>query len=287
MVGVRRRVRSDRSSHGYIPVAVKSHKRLISTISAWALAAWVSLPILRLLGALPLVFWLPGAAALRLSRSTRLREIRADPPGRRVSAALSRPRREGSQTQVSDIAMSTALSAAITIAAGLVLALTTGYLPRVVLATILAVLAVGLNLLADRMSPAVDDHPSSASRMGSFPRLDWWIVPTAITCCLLVGLLGYFSWRLYVTPLPGHTYTVLSLDDQHGQKVIQVINHEATTMNFRLKVSQGSRTIASRSFRLRTGGEFRLVLPDVTASKTEVARLMTEPNNYIYRTLVF
>ena len=189
--------------------------------------------------------------------------------------------------QASDIAMSTALSAAITISVGLVLALTTGYLPRAVMATILAVLAVGLNLLADRISPAIGNNPSPTPRMGSLLGLEGWMVPTAITCCLLIGLLGFFSWRLYVTPLPGRTYTVLSLEDQHGQKVIQVINHETTTMNFRLMVSQGSRTIASHRFQLRTGDEFRLKLPNVLSGKTEVARLMTEPNNKIYRTLVF
>src|SRR5690242_5605593 len=109
---MRHRAMSDRSSRRYTQVA--PNWTLIATVFAWALAAWVPLPALSLLGALPLLFWLPGAAALRLSRSTLPRQIIADRPSQRVSAVSSGPPGQRSQMQVSDIAMSTALSAAIT-----------------------------------------------------------------------------------------------------------------------------------------------------------------------------
>lgn len=259
---------------------MRSQLTIAAAAFAWVIAAWMPVPVLSLLGALPLLFWLPGAAALRLSRSTEVRRSGTD-------SSVRPTYQERSPVDVSDIAVTTALSAAITIAVGLVLTLINDHLPRVELVTVLAALTVSFELLAERMSPAFRNQPASAQRRGSPRQARWVVVPTIIACCFLVGLLGYLSWRLYVTPIPGDAYTVLSLDNQHGEKVIQVINHEATTMNFRLKVSRGSRIIANRSFQLKVGGEYRIVLPTGTATETEIARLMTEANNKIYRTLTF
>jgi hypothetical protein len=281
-----RRSRS-RSSPQYSLITMLPDWTVATAVCAWALAAWVSVPVLSLLGALPLIFWLPGNALLRLTRSRGLRWAKTHPPERSTSTPSSASTyREGSATEVFDIAMSTALSAAITIFVGLALALATGHLLRVEAVTMLAALTVGFSLLAQPMSPASSDQTPNASRTGWSPQLFRWIVPTLITCCFLAGILGYLGWRLYVTPLPGQAFTVLSLENEHGERVIQVINDESTTMSFRLEVSQGGHVIADRGFQLRVGGEYDLVVPGRKTTNTEIARLMIEPSNKTYRTIV-
>src|ERR1017187_10046569 len=239
---------------------------IVATLVAWGLAAWVPIPEISLLGTLPLIMWLPGAALLRLSNA-------------------ERPSMSGA-----DVALTTALSASVTIAVGLGLALMTNQLHRVPASTVLACLTIACSLLAARRSQSISRQP--AAPRGARPVL-WparWIAITAATCCILTGLLGYLSWRLYSTPQPSDSYTVLGLDHQHNTTVIVVTNHQTTAMRFRLIVARGDRTIANRTFALKVGGNYRIALPtqDVTnPTGHSTARLMTEPNNKLYRRLVF
>ena len=102
----------------------------MSSVAAWVIVVWVPIPVLRLIGTLPLVLWLPGAALLRLSGRRRLP----------MSAV--------------DVAITTALSAAVTIFAGLGISLATHQVARIPVATILAGLAIVAGLTAARMAPS-------------------------------------------------------------------------------------------------------------------------------------
>ena len=273
----------------YVATMHPHRTTIIAALVGWVLACWVPVPALSLLGALPLIFWLPGAALLRLSRSARSPSTVTGLPVGPSMVLLPRPEpSEHSPMDVTGVAVSTALSAAIAIAVGLGLALTTKHLPRVPAPTILAGLTVAFVLLAARMSPTLDGQLTSAPRPDGLPRARW-IVPTAITCCVLTGLLGYLSWRLYITPPRSDTYTVLSLDQQDNRTVIVVTNHQATTTRFQLRVSRGNRTIVDRTFRLTVGAEYQLKLPPgpiASSTSHDIARLMTEPDNKVYRILV-
>lgn len=264
---------------------------IVATLVAWGLAAWVPIPVISLLGTLPLIMWLPGAALLRLSRAQRSPLAHADVAIRAdVSALLRLSNAERPSMSGADVALTTALSASVTIAVGLGLALMTNQLHRVPASTVLACLTIACSLLAARRSQSISRQP--AAPRGARPVL-WparWIAITAATCCILTGLLGYLSWRLYSTPQPSDSYTVLGLDHQHNTTVIVVTNHQTTAMRFRLIVARGDRTIANRTFALKVGGNYRIALPtqDVTnPTGHSTARLMTEPNNKLYRRLVF
>jgi hypothetical protein len=274
--------------HKNIPTIgiVRSYRAVLAVAFAWALAAWVPVPALSLIGALPLVFWFPGAAALRLTRAIQFRRNTESSIERR-SNGLPGPRHlDDSPAGVYDIAVSTALSAAVAIAVGLMLAFVSGGVPRVEVATVLAILALGLNLLADRVSPGYGYPRSTALGRDGTARLARWIVPNVVVCCFLVALLGFLSWRLYTTPAPGASFTALGLETQNSRTIIQVINHESTPMSYRLEILTDNRLAIDRAFQLQAGGEYKLTLPTITA-KRETARLMTEPNNKLYRTLVF
>lgn len=288
---MRHSARDSRKSLRYAATVHPDRTAITAALLAWVLASWVPIPLLSILGTLPLVFWLPGAALLRLSRSARSPMITSDDSARPALAALLRlSHPERSPVDVGDIAISTALSAAVTIAVGLGLAVTTKHLPRVPAATVLAGLTVAFRLVAARMSPAFSGLPAATSKTGGLPCPARWVAATVIACCVLTGFLGYLSWRLYATPPPSDTYTVLSLDHQDNKTVIVVTNNQAITMRFRLKVSRGERTIANRTFRLKVGAEYKLKLAppsDASSTSHNVARLMIEPNNKLYRSLTF
>jgi hypothetical protein len=238
---------------------------VMSSAAAWAIVVWVPVPVLRLIGTLPLVLWLPGAALLRLSS-----------------------RRRPSVSAV-DVAIATALSAAVSIFAGLGISLVTHQVPRLPFATILAGLAIIARLAAARMTPSIGQQQSASWPGG----LQWparRIVTTAAICCILTAFLGYLSYRLYDTPPPSDTYTTLSLNHQRGRLAIVVINHETSAMHFRLTVTHARHTTASNAFTLAVGGEYKLSLPSPSAANRggrSIVRLIAEPGNRLYRSLVF
>lgn len=259
-----------------------------AAICAWVLAAWAPVPVLNMFGALPLVFWLPGVALLRFSRSSWLSRTRSHALTGVATRPVSRAKYRGdSAIKVFDMAVSTVLSAAITIAAGLLLALATDHVARIEMATILAGLTVVVNMATDLMSPPIGHQSAVAPRTRGLSRLPGWVVPTSIACCLVAALLGYLSWRLYESPIPGQSFAALSLVDQHNDKIVQVINNESTTMRFRLTVSQGRSTLADENLQLAAGSEYKLILPKSIPVESEIARLMIEPGNRLYRTIVF
>jgi hypothetical protein len=189
-----------------------------------------------------------------------------------------------------ELAVSAALSAALTIAVGLGLALITNEVPRVAIATILTGMTISFSLLATRKSPPSKRHgavsPSTRNSLWSAR----WVPPTVAVCLVLTGLLAYLSWRLYLTPAPSSTYTALFLDYQHSARAIVVVNHETKIMRFRLTISQHRQTIASRTFTLAIGAEYRLPLPRTPVARAPIHEhvyLMTEPANILLRSLSF
>jgi hypothetical protein len=189
-----------------------------------------------------------------------------------------------------DAAVSTALSVALTIAVGLALALATNHLPRVPEATILAALSIAFNVGGAWKSRLSLTLPSDSPRVVRQPWPTRWVVPTVMLCSALVAFLGYLSWRLYLTPPPSNAYTVLSVSDHKNGAVVVVTNHQTEAMNFRIIVTESQRTIVNSAFALTAGGHHEFALSSVSMKKRAprcTVRLMTEPGNKLYRSLVF
>jgi hypothetical protein len=232
---------------------------------AWVLAAWVPVPLIRLVGALPLIFWLPGVALLRLAR-----------PERSPMSAAS-------------TCLSTALSTAVAIGVAIMLALTTKQVPRVPTATSLAGISITASLITSRRASVRSGTTAPAGET----RLPWptrWIAVTVAACTILTGLLGYLTWRLYETPTPNGSYTALSIDRSDGRTEVAVDSNEPDSMGFRLTITRARRTIAVRAFTLTPGAEYQMEVPASSAKAARdrtTIRLYTEPDGKLARSLAF
>lgn len=229
------------------------------TLLAWALASWVRIPALSIVGSLPLALWLPGAAWLRV-RWTSL--------------------------SVEAVCMATALSASITILTCVGIALAWKDVPRLPAATALAGLTIAGCLVRRRGRGYGADETTRNVRVS--PLRGRWLVITTVTCCALVGTLGFLTWRLRDTPPPAGQFAALSVQHEGGETEVVVSSHLMTSRRFRLLITRRHRVISSRGFTLRAGGRYVVLLPAGETSAGQprtVIRLLTEPGGEVYRLL--